>query len=62
MDHYHQKQNSSESFGEGLVLKGNQNCGREKDRNNDSTSGYSRSKSKSKTMKCYKCQKKGHRF
>ena len=62
MDHHYQKQNSGERFREGLMVKGNQNCGREKDKDNGSASRNSRSKSKSKTVKCYKCQKKGHRL
>ena len=60
LDHYQQKQNSGESFGEGLMVKDNQECGREKHRNHSFARGHSRSKSKSKTVKCYKCQKKGH--
>jgi hypothetical protein len=59
LDHYQQKQkNSAESSGDGLVVKGYQDRGRKKDRNDKSARG--RSKSKSKTVKCYKCQKKGH--
>jgi hypothetical protein len=58
LDHYQQKQkNLAESSGDGLVVKGYQDCGRKKDRNDKSARG--RSKSKSKTVKCYKCQKKG---
>ena len=60
MDHYHRKQNSGKSSGEGLMVKGNQDRGRKKDRDNNFSKGHSRSKSKSKTVKCYKCQKKGH--
>jgi len=60
LDHYQQKQNSGESFGEGLMVKDNQEYGRKKDRNHSSARGHSRSKSKSKIVKCYKCQKKGH--
>ena len=60
LDHYQWKQNSGESSGEGLTVKGNQERGRKKDRNHSSARGHSKSKSKSKTMKCYKCQKKGH--
>ena len=60
LDHYQQKQNSGGSSGEGLMVKGSQERGRKKERNHSSTRGHSSSKSKSKTMKCYKCQKKGH--
>ena len=60
MDHYQRMQNSSESSGEGLMVEGNQDRGRKKDRDHNSAMGYNRSKSKSKTVKCYKCQKKGH--
>ena len=60
LDHYQRKQNSGESSGEGLMVKGNQDRGRKKDRNHSSARGHSRSKSKSKTVKCYKCQKKGY--
>uniref|UniRef100_A0A2N9J0X3 CCHC-type domain-containing protein n=1 Tax=Fagus sylvatica TaxID=28930 RepID=A0A2N9J0X3_FAGSY len=42
----------------GLVVKSYQDRGRKKDKDDKSTKG--RSKSKSKTIKCYKCQKKGH--
>uniref|UniRef100_A0A2N9G1G5 CCHC-type domain-containing protein n=1 Tax=Fagus sylvatica TaxID=28930 RepID=A0A2N9G1G5_FAGSY len=42
----------------GLVVKGYQDRGRKKDKDDKSARG--RSKSKSKTVKCYKCQKKGH--
>ena len=59
LDHYHRKQNLGESFGEGLMVKGNQDHGRKKDRDLSSAMGHSRPKSKSKTVKCYKCQKKG---
>uniref|UniRef100_A0A2N9GCQ1 Integrase catalytic domain-containing protein n=1 Tax=Fagus sylvatica TaxID=28930 RepID=A0A2N9GCQ1_FAGSY len=47
-----------ESSGEGLVVKGYQDRGRKKDKDDKSARG--RSKSKSKTVKCFKCQKKGH--
>ena len=60
LDHYQQKHNSSESSGERLMVKGNQDRGRKKDRDHSSARGHSRSKSKSKIVKCYKCQKKGH--
>ena len=60
MDHYHWKQNLGESFGEGLMVKGNRDHGRKKDKDNISARGHSRSKSKSKTVKYYKFQKKGH--
>ena len=53
-------QNSGESFGEGLMVESNQDSGRKNDRDHNSAKGYSRSKSKSKIVKCYKCQKKGH--
>uniref|UniRef100_A0A2N9G4M2 CCHC-type domain-containing protein n=1 Tax=Fagus sylvatica TaxID=28930 RepID=A0A2N9G4M2_FAGSY len=49
---------SAESSGEGLVVKGYQDRGRKKDKDDKSARG--RSKSKSKTVKCFKCQKKGH--
>ena len=39
---------------------GNQDRGRKKDRDHNFARGYRKSKSKSKTVKCYKCQKKGH--
>jgi hypothetical protein len=59
LDHYQWKhKDSAESSGEGLVVKGYQDCGRKKDKDDKSARG--RSKSKSKTVKCYKCQKKGH--
>ena len=59
MDHYQRKhKNSTESSGEGLVVKGYQDRGRKKD--NDDKSVRGRSKFKSETVKCYKCQKKGH--
>ena len=59
LDHYQRKhKDSAESSGEGLVVKGYQDCGRKKDKDDKSARG--RSKSKSKTVKCYKCQKKGH--
>jgi hypothetical protein len=59
LNHYQQKhKNSTESSGEGLVVKGYQDRGRKKD--NDEKSAKGRSKSKSKTVKCYKCQKNGH--
>ena len=60
LDYYQQKQNFGESSGEGLMVKGNQDRGRKKDRDHSSAREHSRSKSKSKTVKCYKCQKKGH--
>ena len=60
LDHYQRKQNSGKSSGEGLMVKGNQEHGRKKDIDHSSARGHSRSKSKSKTVKCYKCQKKGH--
>ena len=50
-DHYHHKQNSGKSSDEGLMIKGNQDYGREKDKNNGSTRGHSISKSKSKIVK-----------
>uniref|UniRef100_A0A2N9HFB8 CCHC-type domain-containing protein n=1 Tax=Fagus sylvatica TaxID=28930 RepID=A0A2N9HFB8_FAGSY len=52
------QKNSAKCSGDGLVVKGYQDRGRKKDRNDKSARG--RSKSKSKTVKCYKCQKKGH--
>ena len=59
MDHYQQKhKNSAESSGEGVVVKGYQDRGRKKYNDEKSTRG--RSKSKSKTVKCYKCQNNGH--
>jgi hypothetical protein len=59
LDHYQWKyKNSTESSGEGLVVKGYQDRGRKKDKDKKSARG--RSKSKNKTTKCYKCQKKGH--
>uniref|UniRef100_A0A2N9EPJ3 CCHC-type domain-containing protein n=1 Tax=Fagus sylvatica TaxID=28930 RepID=A0A2N9EPJ3_FAGSY len=48
----------AESSGEGLVVKGYQDRGRKKDKDDKSARG--RSKSKNKTIKCFKCQKKGH--
>jgi hypothetical protein len=58
LDHYQRKRkNLAESSGDGLVVKGYQDHGRKRDRNDKSTRG--RSKSKSKTVKCYKCKKKG---
>ena len=60
MDHYHWKQNLGESSSEGLMVKGNQDRGRKKDKDNSFARGHSRSKSKSKIVKCYKFQKKGH--
>ncbi len=58
LDHYQWKQkNSAESSGDGLIVKGYQDRGRKKDRNEKSARG--RSKSKSKIVKCYKCQKNG---
>uniref|UniRef100_A0A2N9F9A0 CCHC-type domain-containing protein n=1 Tax=Fagus sylvatica TaxID=28930 RepID=A0A2N9F9A0_FAGSY len=59
LDHYQQKhKDSAKSSGEGLVVKGYQDRGRKKDKDDKSARG--RSKSKSKIVKCYKCQKKGH--
>ena len=59
LDHYQRKQkNSAESSGDELVVKGYQDRGRKKEGNDKFAKG--RSKSKSKTVKCYKCQKKGH--
>jgi hypothetical protein len=59
LDHYQRKHKDSvESSGEGLVVKGYQDRGRKKDKDDKSAKG--RSKSKSKTVKCYKCQNKGH--
>ena len=59
LDHYQRKhKDSTESFDEGLVVKGYQDRGRKKD--NDDKSARGRSKSKSKTVKCYKYQKKRH--
>jgi hypothetical protein len=59
LDHYQRKhKDSTESSGEGLVVKGYQDRGRKKDKDDKSARG--RSKSKSKTVKCFKCQKKGH--
>ena len=59
MNHYQQKhKNSTESSGEGLVVKAYQDRGRKKD--NDEKFSRGRSKSKSKTVKCYKCQKNRH--
>uniref|UniRef100_A0A2N9FEH3 CCHC-type domain-containing protein n=1 Tax=Fagus sylvatica TaxID=28930 RepID=A0A2N9FEH3_FAGSY len=59
LDHYQWKyKDSAESSGEGLVVKGYQDRGRKKDKDDKSARG--RSKSKNKTIKCFKCQKKGH--
>uniref|UniRef100_A0A2N9ID98 CCHC-type domain-containing protein n=1 Tax=Fagus sylvatica TaxID=28930 RepID=A0A2N9ID98_FAGSY len=59
LDHYQRKhKDSAESSGEGLVVKGYQDRGRKKDKDDKSARG--RSKSKSKAVKCFKCQKKGH--
>jgi hypothetical protein len=59
LDHYQRKhKDSAESSGEGLIVKGYQDRGRKKDKDDKSARG--RSKSKSKTVKCYKCQKNGH--
>ena len=59
LDHYQRKhKDSAESSGEGLVVKGYQDRGRKKDKDDKSVRG--RSKSKTKTVKCYKCQKNGH--
>ena len=59
MDHYQWKhKNSAKSSGKGLVVKGYQDRGRKKDKDDKFASG--RSKSKSKTIQCYKCQKNGH--
>uniref|UniRef100_A0A2N9HA88 CCHC-type domain-containing protein n=1 Tax=Fagus sylvatica TaxID=28930 RepID=A0A2N9HA88_FAGSY len=55
---YGLKMTEVESSGEGLVVKGYQDRGRKKDKDDKSARG--RSKSKSKTVKCFKCQKKGH--
>ena len=57
MDHYQRKQkNSAGSSGDGLVVKSYQDCGRKKEKYDKSVRG--KSKSKSKTIKCYKYQKK----
>uniref|UniRef100_A0A2N9IVL8 Retrotransposon Copia-like N-terminal domain-containing protein n=1 Tax=Fagus sylvatica TaxID=28930 RepID=A0A2N9IVL8_FAGSY len=54
LDHYQRKhKDSTESSGEGLVVKGYQDRGRKKDK--DDKSARRRSKSKSKTVKCFKC-------
>ena len=54
LDHYQRKhKNSAESSDDGLIVKGYQDRGRKIDRNDKSAKG--RSKSKSKTVKCYKC-------
>ena len=54
LDHSEWKQkNSAESSGDELVVKSYQDRGRKIDRNDKSAKG--RSKSKSKTVKCYKC-------
>jgi hypothetical protein len=59
LDHYQWKhKDSAESSGEGLVVTGYQDRGRKKDKDDKSARGIS--KSKSKTVKCFKCQKKGH--
>jgi transposase InsO family protein len=59
LDHYQRKhKDSAESSGEGLVVKGYQDRARKKDKDDKSARG--RSKSKNKTIKCFKCQKKGH--
>ena len=58
LDHYQRHKDSAKSSGEGLVVKGYQDRGRKKDKDDKFARG--RSKSKSKTIKCYKCQKKGH--
>ena len=42
------------------MVKGNQDHKRKKNLDNSSVRGHSRSKYKSKIVKCYKCQKKGH--
>ena len=42
------------------MVKGNQDRKRKKNLDNSSVKGHSRSKYKSKIVKCYKCQKKGH--
>ena len=58
LEHYQWKEeNSAEILGEWLVVKGYQDCGRKKDKNEQSNRG--RSKFKNKTMKCYKCYKNG---
>jgi hypothetical protein len=57
LDHYQRKhKDSAESSGEELVVKGYQDRGRKKDKDDKSARG--RSKSKSKAVKCFKCQKK----
>jgi hypothetical protein len=57
LDHYQRKQkNSAGSSSEGLVVNGYQDCGRKKEKYDKSARG--KSKSKSKTVKCYKYQKK----
>ena len=59
LDHYQRKhKDSAESSGEGLVIKGYQDRGRKKDKDDKCARG--RSKFKSTTIKCYKCQKNGH--
>uniref|UniRef100_A0A2N9G0R0 CCHC-type domain-containing protein n=1 Tax=Fagus sylvatica TaxID=28930 RepID=A0A2N9G0R0_FAGSY len=55
---YEHLKNSAKSSGDGLVVKGYQDRRRKKDKNDKSVRG--RSKSKSKTVKCYKCQKNRH--
>ena len=59
LDRYQRKQmNLAESSGEGLVVKGYRDHGRNKDKDEKLARG--RFKSMNKTVKCYKCQKKGH--
>ena len=59
LDYYQWKHKDSvESSGKGLVVKGYQDCGRKKEKDDKFPRG--RSKPKSKTVKCFKCQKKGH--
>jgi hypothetical protein len=59
LDHYQRKhKDSAESSGEGLVVKGYQDRGRKKDKDDKFARG--RSKSKNKIIKYFKCQKKGH--
>ena len=55
LDHYQRKHKNSV---EGLAVKGYQDRGRKKDKDDKFARG--RSKFKSKTIKCYKCQKNGH--
>jgi hypothetical protein len=55
LGHYQRKHKNS---AEGLAVKGYQDRGRKNDKDDKFARG--RSKSKSKTIKCYKCQKNGH--